>query len=104
MKWLRAAFHRPSRIGLRLFAFNLLVVFVPVSGVVYLDVYETRLRQVQEAGLVQQARVLAAALGDRARLDGGAIADPFARLERRRHARFRVYDAPVALTAASPRQ
>ena len=56
---------RPSGIGLRLLAFNLLVVFVPVIGVLYLDVYETQLRQAQEAGLVQQARVLAAALGDR---------------------------------------
>src|SRR5260221_700796 len=104
MTRLRAACHRPSRIGVRLFAFNLLVVFVPVSGVVYLDVYEPRLRQVQEAGLVQQARVLAAALGDRARLDGGAIADAFARLERRSDARFRVYDASGALIADSARQ
>ena len=56
---------RPSGIGLRLLAFNLLVVFVPVIGVLYLDVYESRLRQSQEAGLAQQARVLAAALGDR---------------------------------------
>src|SRR5260221_3686318 len=89
MTRLRAACHRPSRIGVRLFAFNLLVVFVPVSGVVYLDVYETRLRQVQEAGLVQQARVLAAALGDRARLDGGAIAGALAPLGRPDDARKR---------------
>lgn len=94
---------RPSRIGLRLLAFNLVVVFVPVLGVLYLDVYEARLRQSQEAGLVQQARVLAAALGGGA-LDGPAISATFARLERRSDARFRVYDAAGELVADSARQ
>jgi len=50
---------RPSRIGLRLFAFNLLVLFVPVAGILYLDVYESRLLQTQERGMVQQARTVA---------------------------------------------
>jgi two-component system sensor histidine kinase ChvG len=104
MRRLRAALYRPSRIGLRLFAFNLLVVFVPVIGVLYLDVYEARLRQVQEAGLVQQARILAAALGDRTTLDGSEIARAFARLERRSDARFRVYDLSGTLIADSARQ
>jgi two-component system, OmpR family, sensor histidine kinase ChvG len=98
-----ARFNRPSRIGLRLFAFNLVVVFVPVLGVLYLDVYEARLRQSQEAGLVQQARVLAAALGGAA-LDSESIAATFARLERRSDARFRVYDTTGALVADSARQ
>ena len=101
MNWLR--FNRPSRIGLRLFAFNLVVVFVPVLGVLYLDVYEARLRQSQEAGLVQQARVLAAALGGTP-LDGQAISGAFARLEHRSDARFRVYDATGVLVADSARQ
>ena len=93
-----------SRIGLRLFAFNLLVVFVPVSGVLYLGLYESRLLQAQEAGLVQQARVLAAALGDRETLDGAQIGQLFARLERRSDARFRVYAADGTLIADSVRQ
>ena len=92
-----------SRIGLRLLAFNLLVVFVPVGGILYLGIYESRLRQAQEAGLVQQARVLAAALGDRA-LDGEEVARIFVRLERRSDARFRVYDAGGNLIADSARQ
>ena len=92
-----------SRIGLRLLAFNLLVVFVPVAGILYLGVYESRLREAQEAGLVQQARVLAAALGD-GPLDGEQIAQVFARLERRSDARFRVYDASGGLVADSARQ
>ena len=53
---------RPSRIGMRLFAFNLLVLFVPIAGTLYLDVYEDRLLETQERGMVQQARVIAAAL------------------------------------------
>ena len=101
MNWPRV--NRPSRIGLRLFAFNLVVVFVPVLGVLYLDVYEARLRQSQEAGLVQQARVLAAALGGPPR-DGPAIAAAFMRLERRSDARFRVYDGAGVLVADSARQ
>ena len=104
MRGLSGSLHRPSRIGLRLLAFNLLVVFVPVVGLLYLDVYEARLRQVQEAGLVQQARVLAAALGDRPALDANEISQAFARLERRSDARFRVYDARGALIADSARQ
>ena len=104
MRRLSGPLHRPSRIGLRLLAFNLLVVFVPVVGLLYLDVYEARLRQVQEAGLVQQARVLAAALGDRPALDANEISQAFARLERRSEARFRVYDARGALIADSARQ
>jgi two-component system sensor histidine kinase ChvG len=94
---------RLSRIGLRLLAFNLLVVFVPVAGILYLGIYESRLREAQEAGLVQQARVLAAALGGAA-LDGERIAQVFVRLERRSDARFRVYDTSGALIADSARQ
>ena len=33
----------PSRIVVRLLAFNLLLVFLPVAGILYLDVYQTRL-------------------------------------------------------------
>jgi two-component system sensor histidine kinase ChvG len=99
----RLAWERPSGIGIRLLAFNLLVVFVPVLGVLYLDVYESRLRQAQEAGLLQQARVLAAALGDRP-LDADDISRTFVRLDRRSDARFRVYDAAAVLIADSARQ
>lgn len=96
--------HRVSRIGLRLFAFNLLVVFVPVLGILYLDVYESRLREMQEAGLVQQARLLAAALGDEDAPDPAGISRTFARLERRSDARFRVYDTRGVIVADSARQ
>lgn len=95
---------RFSRIGLRLFAFNLLVVFVPVAGVLYLDVYEARLRQMQEASLIQQARLLAAALGDRPALAGDDVAQVFGRFELRSEARFRVYGPDGHLLADSARR
>jgi two-component system sensor histidine kinase ChvG len=98
---LRAA--RFSRIGLRLLAFNLLVVFVPVAGVFYLDVYEVRLREAQEATLAQQARVLAAALGGKEMPSADELSQLFARLERRSDARLRVYDQTGALVADSGR-
>jgi two-component system sensor histidine kinase ChvG len=94
---------RLSHIGLRLLAFNLLVVFVPVIGVLYLDVYETHLREAQERGMVQQARVLAATLGDDIAPDGIAIERTFARMERRSDARFRVLDTHGAIVADSAR-
>jgi two-component system, OmpR family, sensor histidine kinase ChvG len=94
---------RPSRIGLRLLAFNLLLVFLPVAGILYLDVYETRLLELQERGMVQQGRLVAAALGDRASLtseDAGAL---LLRLGRRGDARIRVYDDVGTLVADAAR-
>ena len=37
-----------SRIGVRLLAFNLLLVFLPAAGILYLDVYETRLLEAHQ--------------------------------------------------------
>jgi two-component system sensor histidine kinase ChvG len=95
--------YRPSRIGLRLLAFNLLLVFLPVAGILYLDVYEGRLLEVQERGMVQQARLVAAALGDREPVDRGAAEAFLARLGQRGEARIRVYDTAGALIADSAR-
>jgi two-component system, OmpR family, sensor histidine kinase ChvG len=103
MTWRALGSWRPSRIGLRLLAFNLLVVFVPVTGVFYLDVYETKLLQAQEREMVQQARVLAAVLGGAEGLDAEGLTGTFARLERRGEARLRVFDAGGALIADSDR-
>jgi two-component system, OmpR family, sensor histidine kinase ChvG len=103
MKWWAAGAWRPSRIGLRLLAFNLLVVFVPVAGVLYLDVYEARLLEALEREMVQQARMLAAVLGDDATFDREGLIRTFARLERRNEARLRVFDSSGALVADSDR-
>jgi two-component system sensor histidine kinase ChvG len=53
---------RLSRIGMRLLMFNVLAAVMPVAGVLYLDVYEQELLLAQERGMVQQARLVAAAL------------------------------------------
>src|SRR5919109_5537491 len=92
-----------SRIGLRLLAFNLLVVFLPVAGILYLDVYETQLLDAQERGMVQQARVLAAVLGARETLDEAEGQELLIRLGGRSDARLRVYDTDRRLIADSAR-
>lgn len=95
-----------SRIGLRLLAFNVLVVFVPVLGILYLGVYETHLRQAQESGMAQQARILAAAIGDApagSALDPSRLARIFDALERRTETRLQVYGRDGKLIADSAR-
>jgi two-component system, OmpR family, sensor histidine kinase ChvG len=96
----------PSRIALRLLAFNVLVVFVPVFGVLYLDVYETHLRQAQENAMAQQAAILAASLGEDATepvLNAQRVTRVFDRLERRGDTRLRVYDFGGSLIGDSAR-
>ena len=94
---------RASRIALRLLAFNLLVVFVPTVGVLYLDVYEDRLLEAQERSMVQQARVLAAALGGSPVLDGAGTQAILDRVGRRGDARVRVFDFAGTMIADSAR-
>jgi two-component system, OmpR family, sensor histidine kinase ChvG len=94
---------RPSRIGRRLLAFNLLLVFLPVAGILYLDVYETRLLEAQERGMVQQGRLVAAALGDHDRVMTDDAVALLSRLGRRGDGRIRVYDAAGVLLADSVR-
>jgi two-component system sensor histidine kinase ChvG len=93
---------RPSRIGLRLLAFNLLIVFLPVAGILYLDVYERELLRSQERSMIQQARTVAAALSDGAPLAATAPA-LLARIAERGDARLLVYDVSGALVADSAR-
>ena len=63
-----------TRLAVRLFLFNALLVFLPVAGLWYLDAYEQHLLEQQERAMVQQARLLAAALAeipDLAAMGGG---------------------------------
>jgi two-component system sensor histidine kinase ChvG len=93
-----------SRLSLRLLAFNLLLVFLPVAGFLYLDVYERRLLAAQERAMVQQGRLVAAALGGHSTIEPAAAAALLGRLERRSEARLRVFDASGALLADSSLQ
>jgi two-component system sensor histidine kinase ChvG len=102
-RWRRLLRTRPSRIGLRLLAFNLLLVFLPVAGVLYLDVYETRLLEIQERSMVQQGRLVAAALGGVDSVTAESAGALLSRLGQRGEARIRVYDSAGALIADSVR-
>jgi two-component system sensor histidine kinase ChvG len=89
-------------IGLRLFAFNLLLLFLPVAGILYLDVYEEQLLGSQERSMVQQARLVAAAMAAAPAFDE-ASATALLRTVERAEARIRVYDSAGALLADSNR-
>ena len=102
-RWLAALRPRLSRIGLRLLAFNLVAVFLPVAGILYLDVYEQQLLRAQERSMIQQGRLLAAALGGDDATVGARAQALLARVDDRGDARLRVYDAAGALVADSAR-
>ena len=88
---------------MRLLAFNLLLVFLPVAGFLYLDTYERQLLRSLEHALAQQARVLAASLSNRGLLNREAAAAPLRALEGRHEARFRIVDPQGRLLADSSR-
>lgn len=82
-----------SRIAVRMLAFNVLLVFLPLAGLLYLDTYEQHLLEAQERSMVQQGRILAAALSDRESLDTETIDRLLRPLGQRVDARLRVLDA-----------
>ena len=88
-----------SRITFRVLAFNVLVVFLPIAGMLSLGTYEKQLLISLERSLVQQGRVLAAGLED----SGSRLkvnADRLLHLLRHRHdARIRVVDVHGVLLA-----
>ncbi|HEY4575059.1 MAG TPA: stimulus-sensing domain-containing protein, partial [Thermoanaerobaculia bacterium] len=91
----------PSRISARLLLFNVLLVFLPVAGFLYLGVYERQLLEDQERAMVQQGRLLAAALADRPVLDKATASALLRRLGSRTEARLRIFGADGALLADS---
>jgi len=92
-----------SRIATRLLAFNLLVLFLPIAAILYLDVYEARLLESQERGMGQQARLVAASLSQANPLDAETAVTLLRDLADRSEARLRVYDAAGILLADSNR-
>jgi two-component system, OmpR family, sensor histidine kinase ChvG len=81
-----------ARLWIRLLAFNVLLVFLPAAGISYLNIFERQLLQAQEDSMVQQGRLLAAALSERGPL-ARTLAEPIlARLERQTPSRIRVLD------------
>ncbi|HEX6903106.1 MAG TPA: stimulus-sensing domain-containing protein [Thermoanaerobaculia bacterium] len=92
-----------SRISVRLLLFNVLLVLVPVAGFLYLDIFEDQLLNDQERSMVQQGRLLAAALGSQGPLDGARAQDLIRRLEQRTEARLRIFGGNGGLLADSSR-
>ena len=92
-----------SRIGVRLLAFNALLVFLPAAGVLFLDTYERRLLADQERSMVLQGRVLAATLSGRGRLVDQEVLHTLVQLDQRSEARFRVIDRDARVLADSSR-
>jgi two-component system sensor histidine kinase ChvG len=93
----------PSRISARLLLFNILLVFLPVAGFLYLGVYERQLLHDQERSMVQQGRLLAAALAGQPALDAASAGDLLRRLEGRTEARLRIFSPDGVLLADSSR-
>ena len=92
-----------SRIRVRLLAFNLLIVFLPVAGLLYLDTYEQQLLRSLEHALVQQGRILASALSGEIPLDAESARRILLELEQRHEARLRIVDPNGRLLADSSR-
>ena len=80
----------PSRISLRLLAFNVLLVFLPVGGVLFLDTYESHLLVAQERTMAQEGRLLAASIEARDRFEGEDAQRILVQLGQRHLARLRV--------------
>ena len=101
---------RLSRLSVRLLAFNLLLVLVPLGGAFYFGLhqllgrYERQLLAAQERSMAQQGRLLAAALAGAGAPLGAEGAEPIlAGLEQRITARLRVWDGDGRVVADSSR-
>ncbi|MCU0303713.1 MAG: ATP-binding protein [Thermoanaerobaculales bacterium] len=90
-----------SRISVRLLAFNVLVVFLPMAGVLFLDTYERHLLEAQERTMAQEGRLLAAALEATGRFAADDARRILVQLGQRHLARLRVVDQRGELLADS---
>ncbi len=90
-------------ITIRLLAFNILIVFLPIAGILSLGTYERQLLASLEGSLVQQGRVLAAALEDAGPALGPEAKRLIMHLRQRHDSRLRVVDAKGRLLADSSR-
>ena len=84
-------------------AFNVLVVFLPMAGVLVLDTYERHLLEAQERTMAQEGRLLAAALEATGRFEAADAQGILVQLGQRHLARLRVVDRQGELLADSAR-
>ncbi|HEX2060636.1 MAG TPA: ATP-binding protein [Thermoanaerobaculia bacterium] len=90
-----------SPIAVRLLLFNVLLVFLPVAVLFSLRTLEEQLLDLQERSMVQQARVVAAALSANTAMDAEHARGLIQRLGGRSEARIRVIDHAGTVIADS---
>ena len=78
---------------------GLCVVFLPTASILYLDTYEKQLLNAQEKAMVQQGRLLSAALSESGELNAGAAEKILKNLQERTEARLRILDNKGLLIA-----
>jgi two-component system, OmpR family, sensor histidine kinase ChvG len=88
-----------SRIGVRLLAFNLLLVFLPLAGVLYLGAYESRLETSELRSMTDEARLMAATMAREGSLNAHVADDLLVRWTT--EVRFRVLDTTGRVVADS---
>ena len=64
-----------SRLGVRLLAFNVVLLFLPMAGVLFLSQYEERLETAEIRDLTHRSRLIAAATARAGTLDADAFED-----------------------------
>ncbi|HVG25091.1 MAG TPA: ATP-binding protein [Thermoanaerobaculia bacterium] len=64
-----------SRLGVRLLAFNVVLLFLPMAGVLFLGQYEERLETAEVRDLTHRARLVSAAVAHEGTLDAAAFED-----------------------------
>src|SRR4030042_1251995 len=90
-----------SQISIRLLIFNLLLVFFPITSFLYLKTYENQLLISLENTMVQQGRILSAALAGDRELNKENTKNILLRLNKRTSARLRIIDKKRNLLADS---
>ena len=64
-----------TRLGIRLLAFNVVLLFLPMAGVLFLGQYEERLETAEVRDLTHRSRLVAAAIAREGTLDENAFED-----------------------------
>jgi two-component system sensor histidine kinase ChvG len=81
-----------SKLPVRLLAFNVLLVFLPAAGVLFLDTYERHLLEAQERTMGQEGRLLAAAIEASGDVEKDHARRILVQLGQRHLARLRIVD------------
>ncbi len=93
--------HTLSRLPVRLLAFNVLLVFLPAAGILFLGTYEDHLLEAQERTMAQEGRLLAAAIEASGDVDADHARRILVQLGQRHLARLRVVDRAGEVLADS---